>query len=183
MIERPAPLPTQQVDQYQAEQQANESHAPGIPDRRDHLSQQNRAIADAAGQQGFQRVSLALSGDGIANIAKNDGERNPENHKQRDGGEFKPLQPELQWEIDTQNADQQGGAYQCPPPSLEEQVFRFFPHHGQEITHVFSSSINVKNTSSRLALPRRTSSTSAPACTSKRTSGPILLSPRNSMSR
>src|SRR5437764_8102556 len=124
MIERPATVSTKQVDQYQAEQQTNESHSPGIPDSRDHLSQQNRPIADAAGQQSFQRVSLTLSGDGIANKSNNDEERNPENHKHLDGWEFKPLKPELQWEIDTQNADQEDGAYPCPPPSLEEQVLR-----------------------------------------------------------
>src|SRR6266702_7373791 len=106
MIERPASVPTQQVDQDQAEQQAHESHSPGITDRHDHLSQQNRSIANATGQQGFQRVSLTLSGDGIANKTNNDGERNPEYHIHLDGREFKPPKPELQWEIDTQNTDQ-----------------------------------------------------------------------------
>src|SRR5579859_6351720 len=130
MIERPAPWPTHQVDQDQAEQQTHESHSPGIPDRHYDLAQQDRSIADAAGQQGFQRVSLTLSGDGIANKTNNYGEGNPENHKYLDGRECKPPRPELQWQIDTQNADQQDGAYPGPPPSLEEQVLRFFPHHG-----------------------------------------------------
>src|SRR5258708_22539134 len=99
MIERPATVSTKQVDQYQAEQQANESHSPGIPDSRDHLSQQNRSIADAASQPGFQCVSLTLSGDGIANKSNNYEERNPENHKHLDWGELTPLKPELQCEI------------------------------------------------------------------------------------
>src|ERR1700736_6295889 len=128
-------------------------------------------------------MSLTLPSDGIANKANDDRKWNPENHKQLDRRECEPLQPELQWEVDTQNTDQEQGANRCPPLALEEQVLRFFPHHGPDVAHLCSSSIMVKNTSSRLALPRRTSSISAPACTSRLTSGPILLSPRSSRRR
>src|SRR5579872_3027014 len=107
MIERPATVSTKQVDQYQTEQQATESHSPGIPDSRDHLPQQNRSIGDAAGQQGFECMSLTLAGNGIANKANDDRKWNPENHVHLDRRECEPLKPELQGEVDTQNTDQE----------------------------------------------------------------------------
>src|SRR6516165_10053334 len=125
-------------------------------------------------------MTLALSGDSIANETDNHEERDPKQQQHSNRREGHPLRPELQWEINTHNTDHEQGTYQRSPPSLEEHVLRFFPHHCQDVAHVFSSSISVRKTSSRLALPFRTSSTSPPDLTIKLTRGLTLLSPRSS---
>src|SRR5579864_3693488 len=122
MIEHPlTTVSPEQVNQNQAEQQATESHAPGISHGHNNLPQQNRSIGYAAGQQGFQCMSLTLPGDGIANKANDDRKWNPENHEQLDRRECQPLKSELQWEVDAHYTDQEQGAYHCLPPALEEQ--------------------------------------------------------------
>src|SRR5215467_3743749 len=124
-------------------------------------------------------MTLALSGDSIANETDNHEEGDPKQKQHAQWREGQPLGPELQWEINAHDADYEQGAHQRSPPSLEEQVLRFFPHHCPDVAHVFSSSISVRKTSSRLALPLRTSSTSPPDLTIKLTSGPTLVSPRS----
>src|SRR5712692_6670548 len=126
-------------------------------------------------------MTLALSGDNIANEADNHKERDPKQKKHSKWCKIQPLRPKLQWEIDSHNTHHDQGTYQRPPPTLEEHVLRFLPQHCHDVTHVFSSSISVRKTSSRLAFPLRTSSTSPPDLTIKLTRGPILLSPRSSM--
>src|SRR5258707_9468879 len=107
-INLPVPLPFRQVSYDQAEQ----SRAPGIAGRHDDLAQQDRSIADAAGQQRFQRMALPLSSNGIANETDNGDVRDIEEEHHYDGREGQPLQSKAPRKTDPQNADQEQGADQ-----------------------------------------------------------------------
>src|SRR3954453_22351248 len=135
MIERQAPIAIRQVHYNRGEQQAGERHSPGISDRNDYLPQQNRSIRYASGQQRFKCMSLTLSGYGIANNADDVLERHQNHYKHHGERELKPPKPGSVRESNTHNADHDEGAYQLPPPPLEDQVLRFFPYHGPDVAH------------------------------------------------
>src|SRR5258708_35384925 len=98
-------------------------------------------------------MTLALSGDHIANETDNNKERDPKQKKHANWREVHPLRPELQWQIDSHNTNHEQGAYHRPPPTLEEHVLRFLPHNYEDGTHAFSSSTSLGHTSSILHFP------------------------------
>src|SRR5579859_3755294 len=172
-------LPVRQIVDARAQEQPNDHHTPTVENYHRHFPQQNSAIRDATCQQRFQGMPFALAGKGIGNDRDDDEKGEPEENHQLNRTQVHPGVFAQQWLNDAQNADQDYRANPGIPAALKERVLPFLPHDRQYIAHQRSSSISVKKTSSRLAAPLRTSSTSAPCRTIRLTSGPTSLSPRS----
>src|SRR5262249_25340093 len=132
------------------------------------------AIGEAAGEQCFQRVSFPFPREGIRNHGSND--KSAEKHRGHQSKRSKEsLRPQAQGHENTEKGDQNERASTpgTAPGPFQQDLLQFFPKNRDEIGvhHLLSSSIILRNTSSRLPWPRRTSWTCPPSRTIKLTSG------------